>query len=847
MSLPITAAAYGFPKNPQGDSKNTIYSCLTFDQFTIGTIGSLSGVDPGSEYNVDPYVLAYQPYISAFGRKDFIINIQNATGVYVVGEKVNQVLPNLVYYDVKVDNGVYNNSYVEESFVVNTKDDIQSSNDFILYTSNTVTFNSTDDVNSNADFIALANATFYYPANTYVRYYTNASNTVVTGLSNNAFYYVATANDTGVTLSLTPGGSNVTINALANSATFNSNTSVNTATDFISITSANTLFANGQQVRYITTSTVVTGLSNNELYYVGYANSTGLALSLTSGGSNVDITGLNPGDGNHNLRYYNPNFNGHNLVKYASEFANNQRILYRVPTSNTVISGLANNTAYYVVSANTIGFKVSATRGGANINITAAGTGESHNFSTVAGFLPGDLVYQSTTPVMNASIQSIFSNTTGDYVRVTGNTQVINVTTSNTLLSYSNPYVTANVSSVSLFQIISSAKGIIKSANTTVARVKRLSFENTFVSGSLLIGDVSGVSANITAVAEDSDVLYPIGLNASIEANVITASGQITSLQVIDSGVGYSNGDIVQYTSEDGTRSGSIKIVNDGNGIGKGYYKSSKGFLSEDMYVHDGDYYQEYSYEILSKISVDRYSDMFKKVMHTAGTKFFGSALIVAEANVALSLTEISTGDQLQFNSATDVSSANETIIVGRQVASKLFNALTDVDISNNFFSIAPNPFANNDIIRYTTITGNVPITDLANNATYYVVFSNTSGIKISATPAGAPIAVTIPSYSMSFDFITGLYYVDESTNGHMFASYTNAFVNNDIVTYSTENANVVVQGLIDNTNYYIVQTSEITVKLALTSNGTPINITANGTHSGSATAGHNLTKTVEE
>jgi hypothetical protein len=738
MALPITAAAYGFPKNPQGDAKNTIYSCLTFGQFTIGTIGSLSGIDPGSGYNVDPYVLAYQPYISAFGRKDFIINIKDATGVFVIGEKVNQTLANLVYYDLKVDKGVYDNIYSEKSFTVNSKDDIQSSNDFILYTSNSVTFNASDDVNSNTDFIALANASFYYPSNTYVRYYTNAGNTALTGLSNNAFYYVAYSSSDCITLSSSAGGANLNITQSSNVVSFNSNTSVNTSIDFISITNANTYLANGDQVKYLTTSTTVTGLSNNALYYVRYANSSGLALSLTSGGANVDIAGLNPGDANHYLRYYNANYNGHNIVKYANEFANNQRVLYRVPTSNTAISGLANNTAYYIVNANTVGFQVATARGGANVNITSAGAGESHTFSTIPGFLPGDALYVNSSPIVNVTVQSTYTVGSNSYVRIYGNTGIL---TANVLNSYTNQYVTANIESFALYQITSTAKGIVKSANTSVVRVKRLTFENTFQSGTILIGDVSGVSANVISAVEDSDALYPIGLNASIEANVITATGQITSLQVIDSGVGYSNGDVVQYTSEDGLRSGSIKIVNDGNGIGKGYYKSSKGFLSDDVYIHDGDYYQEYSYEILSKISVDRYSDMFKKVMHTAGTKFFGSALVVEESSLPVSLSSISTSQEIQFRSDTSVNSTNETINTGTL-----------------------NPFANGDLVRYNTDTGNT-----------------------------------------------------------------------------------VVQGLSNNTNYYIIGTTSSTVQLSTSATGSPINITANGTHSAPATSGHYLTKTVEE
>ena len=741
-ALPVAAAAFGFPKNPQGDSKNTIFSCLSFNKFTIGTIGSLSGVDPGSGYNVDPYVIAHQPYISGFNRKDFVINIKDSTGVFVVGERVNQTLANLVYYDLKVDDGAYSNTFDEKVATVNTKDEIQSANDFILYALNTATFNTTDQVNSNTDFISIANADANYPANSYVRYYTDNGNTALSGLSNNAFYFVGYANSTGITLASTAGGANLNITQASNVATFNSNTSVNGTANFISIASANTLFANGQQVRYLTASgnTAVTGLTNNALYYVRYANSTGLALSETPSGANVDITALNPGGGGHFLRYYNADFNGHNLIRYANEFANNQRLLYRTPASNTVIAGLANNTAYYVVNANTVGFQLSDTRGGSAKAVNAtAGAAESHTFSTVPGFLPGDRLYVNSSPVVNVTVQSIYTIGANGYVRVSGNTGTL---TTNTLHSYSNPYVSANVLSITLYQITSTAKGIVKSANTSVVRVKRLTFENTFKENSLLVGDVSGVSANVVGVSEDLDLLYPIGLNADIEANVITANGQITSLQVVDSGIGYSNGDVLQYTSADSLRSGTIKVVIDGHGIGKGYYRSTKGFLSEDMYVHDGDYYQEYSYEILSKISVDRYADMFKKVMHTAGTKFFGSAVVVEEDSATVELSEIATGQEVQFNSATDVVSANETI---------------DTDIT-------PNPFANGDIVRYTTAT-----------------------------------------------------------------------------------SNTIVQGLANNTNYYIVQTSGTTVKLSSTVNGSPINITANTTASGAATSGHYLTKTIEE
>lgn len=651
-SIPIRAAAYGFPKNPQGDLADVIYSCLNFGRFEIGTIGSLSQVDPGSEYNADPYVLAYQPYISGFDRHDFIITVNNATGTFVTGERVNQTLANLVYYDLKVNSGAYSNTYDEIAISIDTKNEVNGTTEFIYSPSNTVTFiaNSTGVGNTVANFISITNNPF--SGNDYIRYYTDTGNTVISGLSNNSFYYIGFSNSTGVTLSATAGGANI---------------------------------------------------------------------ALTAGG----------------------NESGHNIRNYVNDLVNNQRIIYRTPAGNTVISGLANNTAYYIVSANSVGFKLSSTLGGSALDLTAAGASETHAISTIPGYLPGDRVYQTTTPVMNAAVHSIFSNTTGDYVRVTGNTATINVTSSNTLFSYTNPYVNAAVSNASLYSIVSTAKGIIKAgSNSTVLFVKRLSFENTFQPGSDLIGDVSGTNADVLGISQDLDELYPIGLNAVIDANVASANGQVTSLDVFDSGFGYTNSEIIQFVSEDNLRAGSASIVIDGAGKGKGYYRSSRGFLSEDMYIHDGDYYQEYSYEILSKISVDRYADMFKKVMHMAGTKFFGSALVIEEANVAMALSEIATSQQVKFNSATDVSSTFDTI---------------DTDLTVN-------PFANGDLVIYTTATGNTA-----------------------------------------------------------------------------------VQGLTNAASYYIANTSGTLVKLALTANGSPINITANTTTSGSNTAGHYLTKTVEE
>lgn len=735
MSLSLRAPAYGFPKNPVGYARDTIYSCLTFGRFEIGTIGSLSGINPGSEYNVDPYVLAYQPYISAFNRKNFIITISNPTSNFIVGERVNQTLPSLIYYDLKVTSGVYSNTYAEVSRPFNTQIDVVSASDFIYVASNTITFNSNTDVSSANDTITISGNP--YLSNTLVRYYTSTGNTALSGLA------------------------------------------------------------------------------NNTLYYVAFSNGSAITLSTTEGGANINITGAATGEAGHNIR------------SYVSPYIDGQKVLYTTPTGNTALSGLTNNTPYFVVSSNTVGFKVSTTLGGSNVDITANSTGgEQHYFATIPGYLPNDRVYQDVSgTIANATVVSVYTSNTGDqFVRVTSNTNPL--TNNYILYSYTNPYVNGNVTNVASVSVTSTARGIVQSgSNNSVLYVKRLTFENTFKEGTQIVGVSSSATANVVGVSVNDAEVYPIGLNANIAANVVTANGQVADLQVVDSGFGYTNSEIISFYSSSGERAGSIKVILDGNGIGKGYYRSSKGFLSDDMYLQDSDYYQEYSYEILSKISFDRYKDMFKKVMHTSGTKFFGSALIVEEANASMTLTDSSSSPEISFNALGDVDSATERVKLNIEKYTRSFNPVSHVNQASEFITLSTNPFIDGDIILYYTDSGNTVLNGLANNSFYYTVQSNSSGVKLATTANGTPLDLNTASAVFE--------------NGHNLRNFENPFSNNDQVLYYTDTGNTAISGLSNNGLYYVVNCLPISVQLASSANGTPINITAGG----SSQAGHYLLK----
>jgi len=64
------------------------------------------------------------------------------------------------------------------------------------------------------------------------------------------------------------------------------------ATDFIKVTTANSFWQAGDRLYYLVTTanTPLTPLTGNAYYYVSFANTTGIVLSATPGGSNIDIT-----------------------------------------------------------------------------------------------------------------------------------------------------------------------------------------------------------------------------------------------------------------------------------------------------------------------------------------------------------------------------------------------------------------------------------------------------------------------------------------------------------------------------------------------------------------------------
>jgi hypothetical protein len=248
----------------------------------------------------------------------------------------------------------------------------------------------------------------------------------------------------------TAGVSNVIIANTTNTGWINFGTT-NEAT-----TSA--LLANNDIVRYICASgnTIIGGLVNNQNYFVRTINTSAVQLLATPGAaSSVNLSSVETSaQEGHSLvvnstftvrgegtTYYNANvsFNANTAINSGSDFitifnntgdvkkpiyANGDYVRYSTNSTATPVAGLANNSYYYVVQANTTGIRLSETSGGAAVNITATSVASDtgHFITGARAFSVGDVI-----KLVNESNQT-------DY-----HISVVAGITSNTLLTVGTP------------------------------------------------------------------------------------------------------------------------------------------------------------------------------------------------------------------------------------------------------------------------------------------------------------------------------------------------------------------------------------------------------------------------
>ena len=165
------------------------------------------------------------------------------------------------------------------------------------------------------------------------------------------------------------------------------------------------------------------------------------------------------------------------------------------------------------------------------------------------------------------------------------------------------------------------APGNINFSNNSTVQIQI--FDSEYVFGETDSRSVVGTgSAKIVSI-DDRGIL---GQNANIKANV-GANGAIVALRVIDSGFSYKDNEIViiEAPNRPLSVSASTRISLRGVANSEGYYSTTKGHVSSRRgIIQDNRYYQEFSYEVVSPLSLDKYRDTVLKLVHPAGQALFG-------------------------------------------------------------------------------------------------------------------------------------------------------------------------------------------------------------------------------
>lgn len=146
-----------------------------------------------------------------------------------------------------------------------------------------------------------------------------------------------------------------------------------------------------------------------------------------------------------------------------------------------------------------------------------------------------------------------------------------------------------------------------------------------------LVPDPSGNTANNQVVASSGVTLFD---DASL--TVAQDAGQVQKVKITASGVNYQDAnDVIILALHSGNNTGTNAQFTPVIGALTQYpgeFTTSRGFLSADKYLQDGEYYNNYTYVIRVAESFDRYRDLLLRLLHPAGFKALGQFVETLDA-----------------------------------------------------------------------------------------------------------------------------------------------------------------------------------------------------------------------
>ena len=182
-------------------------------------------------------------------------------------------------------------------------------------------------------------------------------------------------------------------------------------------------------------------------------------------------------------------------------------------------------------------------------------------------------------------------------------------------------------------QATTGARGVVQSYSTITnnLNVRRISFKDEFEIGYNIVGETTGAIGSVNEVLSQNSSIS-MGENANVAISVVTSEGIVRTVRVVDSGYGYVDNESVTLKNGDVEITGTVNVSM--QGVGEGYWKTFDSHPNSEKKIHDNYYWQEYSYDIQTPVSLSKYRNQIKSILHLAGTEFFGSVSKSSEKRI---------------------------------------------------------------------------------------------------------------------------------------------------------------------------------------------------------------------
>jgi hypothetical protein len=693
---------YGFSKYQNANSASTLDECFSYETNDFGRISALTNVLTGNGYiapanvfirstyrsknvpgrltwyNSNDFINAYSTdvYVNTSFISNNVILIANAVKHYDTNAYLDYIVPagntaingltaNTRYY-VKTTNTLgITLSATQGGTTLNINTAVTSNtterHSFITKALTKSFFANTTSVN-NASYSILVTAanTYFYPDD-YVYYLVPSGNTGILGITPNSFYYVESSNSTAITLSDTFTGNSDPIEIatdvilagethyLLNDTKRNiypyvngystqvyANTfSINNTSYAFMIANADIYFSVNDRIYYDVPvgNTAIANLRANSVVYIKTSNSSAITLSNTAGGPVMQIYTSSSGAAEtHTIK----------TAKFSKYFANDDVIYLQSNSTNA-------NTLELAVIRNVI----------SDLSIQLYGF--TNNSST------SNSLYGRAVVIMPSQFD--ISEFTGRN-RVTGNSDIFSILSyTYSTLDYTNLANIMKRLDGTINGINDNIEALNSSGNNIVENVSAINSGKAYVEGESVrayrygILQVPTVLKGGTGYVNGDTIIFSGGITETpARGSILTNSqGNVVSVNTSEGawygGVGYNALPGITIRSANSAANGAVLSTNyipfdtaneirglvrkGGIGRGLGYWATTDSLLNSDKVIQDSYYYQDYSYELRTALSLDTYKEVFYSTFHTAGSALFGKYELqpfVLSSNIELNI-----------------------------------------------------------------------------------------------------------------------------------------------------------------------------------------------------------------